>query len=61
MIRMGSVAPCLHDPRSNSNCWQEFREGGERYHPKGPQAISFFESAGNHVFRCNEFTTDEKH
>ena len=51
----------LHDPRSNSNSWQEFREGGERYHPKGPQAICFFESAGNHVFRYNEFTTDEKH
>ena len=51
----------MHDPRSNSNSWQEFREGGERYHPKGPQAICFFESAGNHVFRYNEFTTDEKH
>ena len=26
----------LHHPRSNANCWLEFREGGERYHPKGP-------------------------
>ena len=51
----------MHDPRSNSNSWQEFREGGERYHPKGPQVICFFESAGNHVFRYNEFTTDENH
>lgn len=51
----------MHDPRSNSNSWQEFREGGARYHPKGPQAICFFESAGNHVFCSNEFTTDENH
>lgn len=51
----------LHDPRSNSNSWQEFREGGERYHPKGPQGICFFDSAGNHVFRYNEFMTDDDH
>ena len=51
----------MHHPRSNANCWQEFREGGERYHPKGPQGICFFESAGNHVFRYNDFTTDDHH
>jgi len=51
----------MHHPRSNANCWQEFREGGERYHPKGPQGISFFESAGNHVFRYNDFMTDDHH
>jgi hypothetical protein len=51
----------LHHPRSNANCWQEFREGGERFHPKGPQGICFFESAGNHVFRYNDFMTDEHH
>jgi len=51
----------MHDPRSNSNSWQEFREGGERYHPKGPQGICFFDSAGNHVLRYNEFTTDDNH
>ena len=39
----------------------EFREGGERYHPKGPQGICFFESEGNHVFRYNEFATDDRH
>jgi hypothetical protein len=52
---------CLHDPRSNSNTWQEFREGGGKYHPMGPQGISFFDSAGNHVFRYNEFRTDDDH
>ena len=51
----------MHHPRSNSNSWQEFREGGSRYHPKGPQGICFFDSAGNHVFRYNEFTSDDAH
>ena len=51
----------MHDPRSNSNSWQQFREGGERYHPKGPQGICFWDSAGNHVFRYNEFMTDDDH
>lgn len=51
----------LHHPRSNANSWLEFREGGERYHPKGPQGICFFESAGNHVFRYNDFRTDDRH
>ncbi|MCX7044138.1 MAG: right-handed parallel beta-helix repeat-containing protein [Candidatus Sumerlaeota bacterium] len=51
----------MHDPRSNANCWQEFREGGERYHPKGPQAIFFSNSEGNNVLRYNEFTTDDRH
>jgi hypothetical protein len=51
----------MHHPRSNSNSWQQFREGGERYHPRGPQGICFWDSAGNHVFRYNEFTTDDGH
>jgi hypothetical protein len=51
----------MHDPRSNSNSWQEFREGGGRYHPMGPQAIFFSNSAGNNVLRYNEFTTDDQH
>ena len=49
----------MHDPRSNSNSWQQFREGGERYHPMGPQGICFWDSAGNHVFRYNDFMTDD--
>ncbi len=51
----------IHHPRSNSNTWQEFREGGGRRHPLGPQGICFFDSAGNHVFRYNEFVTDNDH
>jgi hypothetical protein len=51
----------MHHPRSNSNSWQQFREGGGRYHPQGPQAIGFWDSAGNHVLRHNEFTTDDDH
>jgi hypothetical protein len=51
----------MYHPRSNSNSWQQFREGGERYHPRGPQGIGFWDSAGNHVLRYNEFTTDDDH
>jgi hypothetical protein len=51
----------MHDPRSNSNSWQEFREGGGRFHPMGPQAIFFSNCEGNHVLRYNEFTTDDQH
>jgi hypothetical protein len=51
----------MHDPRSNSNSWQQFREGGGRYHPQGPQGICFWDSAGNHVLCYNEFTTDDDH
>lgn len=52
----------MHDPRSNSNSWQEFRSNtGGRYHPVGPQAIFFSNCEGNHVLRYNEFTTDDKH
>ena len=51
----------LHDPRSNSNSWQEFREGGGHYHPMGPQAIFFSNCEGNNVLRYNEFTTDDQH
>jgi hypothetical protein len=51
----------MHDPRSNSNSWQEFRETGEKNHPKGPQGIFFSNSAGNHVLRYNDFMTDDDH
>ncbi len=51
----------MHDPRSNSNSWQEFREGGGHYHPMGPQAIFFSNCEGNHVLRYNDFNTDDDH
>jgi hypothetical protein len=45
----------LHTPRSGSNSWLEEREheGQMTLHPIGPQAITFKESAGNHVIRRN--------
>ena len=49
-----------HHPRSNANCWLEFREGGERYHPRAPGNL-LLQSAGNHVFRYNDFMTDDRH
>jgi hypothetical protein len=36
----------IHDPRYGSNSWSSG-------HPEGPQAISFQECGGNHVFRYN--------
>jgi hypothetical protein len=51
----------MHDPRSNSNSWQEFREGGQKYHPMGPQGIFFRNTAGNNVLRYNNFMTDDDH
>lgn len=56
----------LHHPRSNSNSWQELRQwgggnNGPTKHPMGPQGICFVESEGNHVFRYNEFLTDDQH
>jgi hypothetical protein len=56
----------MHDPRSNSNSWQESRQvggdgGRSTKHPRGPQGICFFESAGNYVFRYNDFMTDDQH
>ena len=56
----------MHDPRSNSNCWQEMRQfgggkNGPTKHPMGPQAIFFSDSAGNNVLRYNEFMTDDRH
>jgi len=37
----------IHDPRYGSNSWSSG-------HPEGPQAISFQECGGNHVFRYND-------
>ena len=51
----------MHHPRSNSNSWKERRARHNTFHPMGPQCINFFDSAGNHVFRYNEFQTDARH
>lgn len=51
----------MHDPRSNSNSWQEFRESIHSYHPMGPQGIFFSNCEGNNVLRYNDFMTDDNH
>jgi hypothetical protein len=52
----------MHHPRSDSNSWDEYREEPYKtYHPLGPQAVSFFNSKGNHVIRYNEVYSDADH
>jgi hypothetical protein len=51
----------MHHPRSDSNSWAEYRDDKDTYHPAGPQAITFFNSLGNHVFRYNEIFSDFDH
>jgi hypothetical protein len=51
----------IHHPRWGANSWAELNASGKSKHPSGPQAISFFNSAGNHVIRYNEFYTDYDH
>jgi hypothetical protein len=41
----------MYDPRANSHSWV-------LGHPDGPQAVSFYNSLGNHVIRYNEVWTD---
>lgn len=48
----------MHHPSCDSNSWAE---KNHTYHPEGPQCIVFFNSAGNHVFRYNEFWSDKDH
>ncbi|RPH48976.1 MAG: hypothetical protein EHM91_03620 [Planctomycetota bacterium] len=48
----------LHHPASDANNWWEPKRPT---HPKGPQAISLFNTAGNHVLRYNECTSDLEH
>jgi hypothetical protein len=51
----------MHHPRSDSNCWEEYRVEHDTYHPRGAQAVVFFNSRGNHVIRYNEVYSDEEH
>ena len=54
----------IHHPRTDSNSWAEKHnedDGGFTYHPQGPQAITMFNSAGNHVIRYNEIWSDPDH
>lgn len=51
----------LHHPRSDSNSWDEYRKERDTYHPRGPQAVCFFNSKGNHVIRYNDIYSDADH
>ncbi len=51
----------IHHPRWDANNWSEYRDGHSSYHPRGSQAIAFYNSAGNHVFRYNTMWTDDEH
>ncbi len=48
----------LHHPSEDTNSWYEPKYST---HPAGPQAISFFDTDGNHVIRYNECVSDPEH
>jgi hypothetical protein len=48
----------LHHPSQDTNNWYEPKFST---HPAGPQAISLFDTAGNHVIRFNECVSDPEH
>ncbi len=49
----------IHHPRHDANNWAEPRPAhGNDDHPRGPQAVTLFDSKGRHVIRYNEVTTD---
>lgn len=51
----------MHHPRSDTNAWDEYRREQNSSHPIGPQAISLWNTEGNHVIRYNEIYSDESH
>ncbi len=55
----------MHHPRADANSWLEERPAitktSSGWHPKGPQAISFFNTDGNHVIRYNDVYSDKDH
>lgn len=51
----------LHHPRSDANAWDEYRIHMQSNHPRGPQAISLWNSLGNHVIRYNDIYSDDDH
>lgn len=48
----------MHHPAIDSNTWYE---PVNPTHPQGPQAVSFFDTAGHHVIRYNECYSDMDH
>jgi hypothetical protein len=51
----------IHHPRSNAYHWRKFRQLYGSGHPAGPQAITLWETGGNHVIRNNEIYSDDGH
>jgi hypothetical protein len=57
----------IHHPRYDTNAWSEYRKKldpkrtDRRWHPMGPQAVTFYDTAGNHVFRYNDIWSDKDH
>jgi hypothetical protein len=51
----------MHHPYSDTNSWSEYRDKYGSYHPRGPRAIGYANSAGNHVIRYNEIYSDDDH
>ena len=57
----------IHHPRYDTNSWLEYRKiidprkKLDWWHPRGPQAITFLNTAGNHVIRYNEVWSDSDH
>lgn len=58
-LRQLVVQRCkIHHPAQDSNNWYEPKNPT---HPQGPQCISLFNTAGNHVIRYNECWSDLEH
>lgn len=57
----------IHHPRYDTNAWSEYRKKldpertDNRWHPMGPQAVTFYDTAGNHVIRYNNIWSDKDH
>jgi len=57
----------IHNPRYDTNAWSEYREKMDpqktkkSWHPMGPQAVTFYDTAGNHVIRYNDIFSDKDH
>ena len=58
-VRRVIIQRCkMHHPATDTNTWYE---PVYPTHPQGPQCISFFNTAGNHVIRYNEMFSDMDH
>jgi hypothetical protein len=55
----------MHHPRADTNSWLEERTAiaktSSGWHPNGPQAVSMFNTDGNHVIRYNDVYSDKDH